>query len=451
MKIALKNLGCAKNQVDAEYLLGDLKSVGHEIINNYSQANCIIVNTCGFIESAKQESIEEIFSLLKYKTNGNCAFFIVTGCLAQRYVDELAEEIPEIDAILGVGSLKEIRDLLATKENSNSAIKFKGEGYFLNNSEMQRHLLSPEYSVYLKIADGCDNRCTYCAIPFIRGNYRSRTINDILEEARHNIKNGVKEINIIAQDTTSYGIDIYGSRKLTDLLSAIVEIEGDFWVRVLYCYPEFIDDNLLKFIASSPKMCKYIDMPIQHVHPEIIRLMNRKLSGDELLILIDRIRSLIPDVMIRSTFMVGFPGERKIHFDYLSDFLLKAQLDWAGIFAYSREENTPADKLPNHVLNKTKLHRQHLLNAQQSKISTARLHKYLTKSIKVLVEGKSELNETAYIGRSMFHAPDVDGIVFFTSEQEIPDGTLVDVTVTHIDGFDLIGEKRHELSQQANS
>lgn len=442
MNVALKNLGCVKNQVDAEYLLGELKHAEHNIINEFNQAECIIVNTCGFIESAKQESIQEIFDLLENKINGKCKIFIVTGCLAQRYVDELAEEIPEIDAVVGVGAINEIREMLNKEEILHKKFISNKDGYFLNTAEMPRHSLTNSHNTYLKIADGCDNRCTYCAIPNIRGPYRSRSLDDLVAEARTIVARGVKEINVIAQDTTSYGKDINDSQGLTELLQQITQIEGDYWIRVLYCYPEYIDDKLLNFIASSPKMCKYIDMPIQHVHPEIVKKMRRKLDGEQILALISKMRNIIPDLVIRSTFLVGFPGEKAEHFKYLTQFVKQAQLDWAGVFAYSREENTPAYKLPGHVAEKTKSNRQLLLTELQNKISANRFQKYIGKNLKVLVDGRSELNEDAYEGRTMFHAPEVDGVVYFTTTSTIAAGDFVDISITHTDGLDLIGEKK---------
>lgn len=440
MKVALKNLGCVKNQVDAEFLLGAISSAGHVITTDFSDAECIIVNTCGFIESAKTESIEEIFELLKYKKEAKCKMFIVTGCLAQRYEQQLKQEMPEVDAVYGVGSIVEIKQFI--ENNSAPGISTSKEGYFLNNANMPRSFIEGRFLAYTKIADGCDNRCTYCAIPLIRGPYRSRTTEDILAEVRSNISAGIKEINLIAQDTTSYGKDLYGKRKLSSLLKDIASIEGDFWVRILYCYPEHIDEGLLEVIASYPKICKYIDMAVQHVHPEIVKKMNRKIDGEQIIQLIHKIRSTVPGIVLRSTFIVGFPGEKIEHFTYLKNFVREAQFDWAGVFAYSREENTPADKMLGHKAAGTKINRQIQLTEIQNKITAKRLHRYIGKKLRVLIEERCEDTPGVYLARSPFHAPEIDGEVYITSSEKITVGTFTDVIVTHVQGLDLIGEKK---------
>jgi len=433
-KVAFASLGCSKNLVDSEIMLGLLKDHGYVITNEFAHADVIIVNTCGFILPAKQESIDTILSLAEYKITGKCKMLVVTGCLVQKYRQELLEEIPEIDGVLGTSDFREIGTLLDTKLKSSSLHDLDPDRFSYEN----RYLTTPRHTAYVKIAEGCDNRCTFCLIPELRGGYQSRPMESIILEARKLVSLGVKEINLIAQDTTSYGEDLYGERKLPELLERLAQ-EKIAWIRVLYCYPVRISPELLKVMGKYPNICRYLDMPIQHSDDHILKKMGRKEHREFLEQLIKRIRNTMPDIALRTTLMVGFPGETEEQYQSLLDFVSEQKFDWLGVFTYSQEEDTPAASLPEQIPEQIKEDRYHRLMSLQSQISLEEKQKWIGKTISVLIEGKSSDNPEYFIGRSQYQAPDVDGVVFIKGDL-LQIGDLVQVIITGADVYDLIGE-----------
>ncbi|MCR6545916.1 30S ribosomal protein S12 methylthiotransferase RimO [Dehalobacterium formicoaceticum] len=432
--VALTSLGCSKNLVDSEIMLGILRNDRFIITKEFSQAQIIVVNTCGFILPAKKESIETILEMASYKKKGRCQLLIVTGCLAEKYREELLKEIPEIDGILGTSEFSQIGDLIQEKL-AGMIPKHSGKIQALNPD---RYLTTPQHMAYVKIAEGCDNHCTYCLIPQLRGAYRSRPIEEILSEVRLLIAKGVKEINLIAQDSTYYGLDLYGKEKLPELLDTIAQ-EKIQWIRVLYCYPERITDELLQVMAKHDNICHYLDIPLQHADQNILRRMGRKGSRDSLEKLITHIRTMMPDVALRTTFMVGFPGETEEQFQVLLDFIEKCRFDWLGAFTYSQEEDTPASLFKDQVPEEVKEERYHRLMSLQSKISQQNQSKWVGKTISVIIEGKLSDNPEYYKGRSRYQAPDVDGVVLIKGDT-LPEGEIKQVLVTGSDIYDLIGE-----------
>ncbi|ATW28364.1 ribosomal protein S12 methylthiotransferase RimO [Candidatus Formimonas warabiya] len=415
-------------------MLGLLKDHGYVITNEFAHADVIIVNTCGFILPAKQESIDTILSLAEYKITGKCKMLVVTGCLVQKYRQELLEEIPEIDGVLGTSDFREIGTLLDTKLKSSSLHDLDPDRFSYEN----RYLTTPRHTAYVKIAEGCDNRCTFCLIPELRGGYQSRPMESIILEARKLVSLGVKEINLIAQDTTSYGEDLYGERKLPELLERLAQ-EKIAWIRVLYCYPVRISPELLKVMGKYPNICRYLDMPIQHSDDHILKKMGRKEHREFLEQLIKRIRNTMPDIALRTTLMVGFPGETEEQYQSLLDFVSEQKFDWLGVFTYSQEEDTPAASLPEQIPEQIKEDRYHRLMSLQSQISLEEKQKWIGKTISVLIEGKSSDNPEYFIGRSQYQAPDVDGVVFIKGDL-LQIGDLVQVIITGADVYDLIGE-----------
>ncbi|MGE4283827.1 MAG: 30S ribosomal protein S12 methylthiotransferase RimO, partial [Clostridia bacterium] len=333
-KIGVVSLGCAKNLVDTEVMLGLLSKEGFSITNNSESAHILIVNTCGFIESAKQESVDNILDLARYKTIGNCKLLIVTGCLAERYKDEIIKEIPEVDAVIGTGNYHEVAEVINETFKGQKVLRY-GNQDFTPEEGLPRLQSTPSYTAYLKIADGCDNFCTYCIIPKLRGKYRSRTIENIYAEAKQLANQGVKELIIIAQDTTRYGIDLYGQHKLHELLNQLCKIDDIKWIRLHYCYPEDITDQLIEVIANQPKVCNYLDIPVQHCSNEVLKKMGRRGTKEQLTNLLNKIRNIVPDVTIRTSIIVGFPGETKEHFEELEEFIQTIKFDRAGVFKYS--------------------------------------------------------------------------------------------------------------------
>lgn len=410
--IGVISLGCPKNQVDLEIMLALLKDAHFRISTDINNCDIIIINTCGFIESAKQESIENILEFSNAKNfNNKLKLVIVTGCLAERYKDKILENIPDVDIVVGLGDNKNIVEIILNK--------LKGEKNFYSTLKEdmliygKRILTTPRYYAYLKIAEGCNNRCTYCAIPAIRGNYRSVPKEAVIEEAKWLAKNGVKELNIVAQDTTSYGIDIYNKLALPDLLKEICKIDGIEWVRILYGYPDKITEELIDVMATEGKIVKYIDIPFQHVNNSILKKMNRK--GDKQLILdvISKLRNKIPDIVIRSTFIVGFPGETEEQFNELLNFIKITEIPRVGFFKYSKEEDTPAADFENQISEEVKERRLNLLMEEQDKI-LEKFNKHLKgKTLKVLVEG---IHKGIYYGRSYMDAPDIDAKIEFLLE-----------------------------------
>lgn len=437
MKIALESLGCSKNLVDAEIMLGMLNKDGHQLVGDCQDADVVIVNTCGFIEDAKQESIDSIVRYAELKNEGIIKYLLVSGCLAQRYTEELLESIPEIDAIVGTGSYDKITEVVDNLPEDKEKVIRMDDINFSFDETLPRYVSTPPYLAYLKIGEGCDNNCTYCIIPKLRGKYRSRDIEELIKEAKTLKENGVKELVVIAQDTTVYGRDLYGKPALAELLERLAKLEFD-WIRVLYSYPEGISEEIVDIVAKYDNICSYFDIPMQHASNRILKLMNRKTSREELKSKVEMIRSKISDAVIRTTFIVGFPGETDEDFEELMEFVEEMQLDRMGAFKYSREEGTPADLLPNHVDEDTKKERLERLMMLQQGISEERNQENLGKTLKVLIEDR--VDETLFIGRSQKNAEDIDSVVYVETSKDLQIGEMVDVIVEIAYEYDLKGK-----------
>ena len=422
MKVGFVSLGCSKNLVDTEMMIGLFKKNGYDIVNSPEVADIIVINTCGFIESAKEEAINTILEMAEYKKD-NCKYLIVTGCLVERYKEELIKAIPEVDLFIKFSEYETIWEQIENLINSN--IK-DGKLEFLD-----RVISTGKNYAYLRIAEGCNNFCTFCAIPYIRGRFKSRKIEDILQEAKKLADDGIKELIVIAQDTTKYGIDIYGKPELAKLLHELSKIDGIEWIRFLYAYPETITDELIEEVKNNEKICKYFDIPMQHISDNILKKMNRKSTGASIKNLISKLRKEIPEVIIRSTLMVGFPGETEEDFEDLYEFVKWAKLDKLGCFTYSKEEGTTAYKMENQVYPMTKKKRYNKIMALQQKISEENMEKHIGKTLKVLVEQKG-------IGRSYMDVPDIDGVVYIKGESNI--NSFENCKITGIKEYDLIGE-----------
>lgn len=437
-KVGIISLGCAKNQVDAEMLLYKIREAGYELSDDPGICDIAIVNTCGFIESAKQESIDEILELATLKREGQIKKLIVTGCLAERYNNELMKEMCEIDAVVGIGGNNDIVDVL-NKVMEDEKVNFHPDK-LLMPLEGKRLQSTPSHTAYIKISEGCDNRCTYCAIPLIRGGHRSRKMEDIVLEATDLAKKGVKELNVIAQDTTRYGMDLYGEYRLAKLLKELCKIDGFKWIRVLYCYPDKITDELIDVIKTEDKICKYIDIPLQHCNKDVLRRMNRSGDKESLLALINKLRKEIPDIVIRTTFIAGFPGETEEEFTELCEFAKEAKFQRMGCFPYSVEEGTPAAEFPNQLDEETKAHRAEVIMDQQSYIMDEYLESQIGKEMEILCEGYDRYAE-CYFGRGYCDAPDVDTVTFFTTTGEKPKvGEFYKVEITDFIDSSLVGE-----------
>ena len=434
-KVALISLGCPKNLVDSETMLGSLAEAGFMIESDPQQADAVIINTCGFIESAKTEAIEQILAAIALKEAGVIKAIVVTGCLSQRYRDSIADEFPEVDAFLGTTSECHVVDALRAVLAGKPCCAFDGENdppYF-----GARLLSTPPYTAYLKIAEGCNNRCTYCAIPLIRGPLRSIPQELLIEQATALAQDGVKELIVIAQDTTAYGVD-RGGRQLAPLLEKLCEIEGLRWIRMLYCYPDKIDDTLLQVMQKHDKILPYLDIPIQHADGEVLRAMNRPGDFDSLLALIQKIRTYLPNAVLRTTLIVGFPGETEEQFERLCEFVKQARFDKLGVFAYSPEEGTPAAEFDGQIDEEEKARRLDLIMQLQQQISAQKLAEKIGQIIPVLVEYYDEESE-CFVGRSYGDAPDIDGKVLFHADSA-NEGDILSVTVTDSLDYDLIGE-----------
>ena len=437
LKVGFVSLGCPKNQLDAEVMLHELYDAGFEIVSEDIDADVVIVNTCAFIESAKQESIDNIIDIGWLKKNRQLKGIVVTGCLAERYRDAIFDELPEVDAVLGVGSIHDI--VKAVK----SAAKGKRYSSYLDKDCValggERIITTPEYYAYLKIAEGCDNRCTYCAIPNIRGKFRSRPMDELVDEAKVLEGLGVKELVIVAQDTTRYGVDLYGEYKLAELIHKISEATSIPWLRVLYCYPDKITDELIAEFRNNPRLLKYIDLPIQHISENILRRMNRHGGSDVVRSAIARLRE-IPGMVIRTTVICGFPGETEADFEELCEFIKEPRFDRLGAFAYSREEDTPAYDFENQIDEQVKQDRADIVMAEQSRISEELNRKKIGEVLEVISEGWDEVSG-AYFGRSYADAPEIDGKVYFRAKKNtISEGEFVRVRVTEAVDYDLVGE-----------
>lgn len=436
--VGIVSLGCAKNRVDAEMMMYQLNQAGFQLKEDPAMADAVIVNTCGFIESAKQESIDEILELAELKKEGKIKAIIVTGCLAQRYESEIMKELHEVDAVIGIGKNADIAAVVQQALDGKKVESFPDK--MLLPMEGGRVQSTEQHWAYLKIADGCDNCCTYCAIPLIRGGFRSRKMENIIEEAKRLVRNGVKEINVIAQDTTRYGQDLYGELKLAALLRKLCEIDGLRWIRVLYCYPDRITDELLDTILEEEKIVKYIDLPLQHCSGKVLRAMNRRGDKESLIALIKHIRERIPGVVLRTTLIAGFPGETEEDFEELCDFVAQTRFERLGCFAYSQEEDTPAAVMDNQVDEDVKNRRAGLITEQEALIIDSWCGGMVGKEIDVLVDGFDRYAD-CFFGRSPYDAPEVDPCVFFTAPDKKPRaGEIVRVRICdHID-CDLTGE-----------
>ena len=427
MKVGFVSLGCSKNLVDTEMMIGLFKKNNYEIVNNPKEAEIIVINTCGFIESAKEEAINTILEMAEYKKE-NCKFLIVTGCLVERYKEDLIKSLPEVDLFVKFSEYNTIWEQIANVINHSQP----------NNEELDflnRVISTGTNFAYIRIAEGCNNFCTFCAIPYIRGRFKSRKIEDILEEAKNLAKEGYKELIIIAQDTTKYGTDIYGKPKLAELLHEISKIDGIEWIRFLYAYPETITDELIQEVKNNDKICKYFDIPMQHISDRILKKMNRKSTGKSIRNLITKLRKEIPGVVIRSTLMVGFPGETEEDFDELYEFVKWAKLDKLGCFTYSKEEGTVASKMENQVHPMTKKKRYNKIMALQQEISKENMKKHIGKTLKVLVENSKD---DSAIGRTYMDVPDIDGVIYIKGKAK--PSTFENCKVTDFKEYDLMGE-----------
>lgn len=434
-KVGMISLGCPKNQVDGEALLAKLSAAGFEIVNRIEDSDLMIVNTCGFIEAAKTEAIETILEVAEYKTAGLISSIVVTGCLAERYQDEILKEMPEVDAVLGIGGNA---DIVKVCEKALVGVK---TSFFPNKCNLpingERILSTPSHWAYLKIAEGCDNRCSYCAIPAIRGKFRSRRLESVVDEAETLAKRGVKELILVAQDTTKYGADIYGEYKLDALLKELVKIDGIEWIRLFYCYPHRITDSLIDTIAAEEKICNYIDIPLQHGDKDVIKAMNRVGDAEDYLLLLKKMRAKIPDIAFRTTFMVGFPGETDSQFETLCNFVKTAKFDKMGCFTFSPEEDTPAYDMENQVDEDIKRRREEILMDIQYGITEESNRSRIGKIYKTIIDG---FDGEKYTGRSYLDSPEIDSGIIFTSDKPCNVGEFVNVKITDYDGYDLIGE-----------
>ena len=444
IKVCMVSLGCPKNQVDAEQMLYTLKSAGIEITSSEAEADAIIVNTCGFIEQAKSEAIENIIEASRYKREGKCKAVIVTGCLAERYRDDVTEEIHEADICVGLGSNKDIAKIV------KSAVEGKKQNFYGEKTALDlntpRVLGGPFYTAYIKIADGCDNCCTYCAIPKIRGRMRSRKIEDIVLEAESLAKKGVKELIVVAQDPTVYGSDIYGAPKLCELLKKLTKIDGIEWIRTLYTYPERITDEFLNLLKSEKKLVKYLDIPIQHCNDYILKRMNRKSGKAELVSLIKKIRETVPGITLRTTLIVGFPGETDGQFTELHEFVKDMRFERLGCFTYSAEEETLAAEYPDQIEEQVKEDRLELIMQSQADISRELGEAKAGKTVRVLIEGYDDYIK-CYFGRSEADAPEIDGKIFFTTPRPLKIGDFVNVLINDTLEYDLLGELNDEFAE----
>ncbi|HEY8420307.1 MAG TPA: 30S ribosomal protein S12 methylthiotransferase RimO [Thermoclostridium sp.] len=440
VKVGCISLGCPKNLVDSEIMLGMLDKNDYEVTTDMQKADAIIVNTCAFIDDAKEEAIDAILNASLYKKTGNLKVLIVTGCMAQRYKDEIIKEIPEVDAVVGTGNVHEIQNVI------NEHIKGSGQNrVFVNDPkdvdylDNLRMLSQAGASQYLKIAEGCSNHCTYCIIPYLRGPFRSRTIESIVNEAQNLVNAGARELILIAQDVSKYGEDRYGEYKLVELIRKLSDIEELKWIRLLYCYPERITDELIDEFKRNPKLLKYLDIPIQHASDRILKAMGRKTERQKLIELIRKLRSEIPEIILRTTLITGFPGETDEDFEILKDFIAEYPFDRLGVFAYSREEGTPAAKMKNQVEERVKHRRREEILSVQNDVVLPLIKKRVGKVFEVIVEGVAD-DGIFYYGRSYGEAPEIDPVIYFTSPEPLETGSFVNIRILNVDQMELIGE-----------
>ncbi len=440
MKLGMVSLGCPKNLVDSEVMLGLIREKNFTVTNDPADADIIIVNTCGFIESAKEESINTILQMSEYKTQGSCRYLIVTGCLSQRYADELAQSIPEVDAFVGTECFTDISWVIEQVMDGKKVL------HMTRNTaeqpvEMPRMLTTPEYMAYLKIAEGCDNCCSYCIIPKLRGPYTSRPYEAVMAEAKELAASGIKEIIVVAQDTTRYGEDLYGKLMLPQLLKDLNDLEGIEWIRVMYCYPNNFTDELIEAFATLPKVCKYVDLPLQHASNSLLASMNRYDTKEQVEALLKKLRTSIPGIVIRTTFIVGFPGETEADFDELKEFVAAQRFENAGVFKYSQEEGTVAGAMPNQIPEEIKENRYHELMALQAEISEE-LHQDLEgQELDVVIEGFDEENPALAVARSYREAPDIDGNIFVENADNLHIGKFAKVRILQGFTYELVAEQ----------
>ena len=437
IKVGMISLGCPKNQVDAERMLAIIDKNSFEITDCYDGADVVIVNTCGFIDAAKAEAIENILDMAELKKEGIIKKIIVAGCLSERYKDEIFTEMPEVDGVMGIGAINQIDSIIRRVLDGEKVFQMDDKYNLPLCGE--RLLTTPSYWSYLKIADGCSNRCTYCAIPGIRGDYRSEEFDMVIEEAKQLAAAGTKELILIAQDTTAYGYDLYGEYRLPELLNSLCEIDGIEWIRMLYCYPDKITDELLDVMKNQPKVLHYIDLPLQHADDRILKRMGRKGDSTYLRNVISRIREAMPDAVIRTTFMVGFPGEDEEAFDNLAEFVNEIEFDRLGCFEFSPQEGTPAYNMPDQVDDKVKNRRGEIIMNDQLEIVNLKNDEKVGKTYRVLVEGYDGYSDS-YSGRTYMDAPEIDGKINFTSSHDYNPGDFADVEVIGVNDYDLIGK-----------
>ncbi len=437
IKVGFVSLGCPKNLLNTEVMLAKLVDRGMEIVAEDIEADVIVINTCAFIESAKNEAIDNILDIAWLKKNRDLKGIVVTGCLPQRYREEFLKELPEVNCILGTGSLDDICEAVEVAYKGGTFSSFKDVDKVALGGE--RVITTPDYFAYVQIAEGCDNRCTYCVIPDIRGKFRSRNMTEIIEEVEGLAEMGIKEICLVAQDTTRYGEDLFGTYALDSLISALSEIEGIEWIRVLYCYPDRITDGLIEEFKNNDKLVKYIDMPIQHINDEVLKNMNRRDTSESIRNVVAKLRKEVPEIIIRSTVIVGFPGETEKQFNELRSFLKEVKFERLGAFEYSREEGTPAYEMPKQVTAATKKKRCDAIMSDQNRIHNDFNAGFVNKTLKVICEGYDPVSE-CFFGRSYADAPDIDGKVYFTAPKRLKEGEFVNVTITEVLDYDLFGK-----------
>lgn len=436
IKVGMISLGCPKNQVDGELMLEKLNKAGFQIVGAIEDADIMIINTCGFIEDAKREAIETILEVAEYKTAGLISSVIVTGCLAERYQDEILKEIPEVDSVIGIGADGDIVKICQKAAVGISTSFFPDKK--LLPLEGDRMLSTPPHWAYLKLSDGCDNKCSYCAIPGIRGSYIERSMESIIEEAKELVSKGVKEVILVAQDTTKYGMQLYGEYRLAKLLKELVKIDGIEWFRLFYCYPDRVTDELIDVIAEEEKICSYIDIPLQHCNSDVLRAMNRNGSYDSLKELLTKMKSGIKGLSLRTTFMVGFPGESEEQFEELCRFIKDIEFDRLGCFAFSPEEDTPAFDFDNQIDDKIKQRRAEVLMDIQYSITEKANQAKIGNVYKAVIDS---FDDGKYVGRSYLDSPEIDTGIIITSKNELSVGDFIQVKITDYDGYDLIGEE----------
>lgn len=440
MKILFVSLGCDKNLVDSEMMITDLRENGFQIVDDEMISDVIVVNTCCFIGDAKEESINTLLEMAEYKEVGNCKLLVAAGCLAQRYHNEIEEEIPEVDMIVGTMGYENLpRDIKKHLDGEEEAKTYLKDINHLPKPLTNRDSMSGGYYAYLKIAEGCDKCCTYCVIPKVRGSYRSVPIDNLIAQATHLVKNGAKELILVAQETTLYGVDLYGEKSLSQLLARLSEIEELRWIRILYCYPEEISDDLIQAIKENDKVCHYLDIPIQHGSDYILQRMGRRTNSEELRNMVAKLRKEIPDICLRTTLITGFPGEREEDHEILKDFVREMKFDRLGVFTYSREEDTVAAQMPDQIPEDIKVSRQEEIMGIQQEIAFDKSNDQIGRIMDVMIEGNLP-EDGVYIARTYMDAPDVDGYVFISTPWNLESGDFVKVEIVRADGYDLIGD-----------